>query len=134
MQLYCTVLYCTVLYCTVLYCIVQALVANSTNSYAEIASRLANDREFAYKIRVRLLEAVDGKAGLDGSRGGGGGGGDGQGEREEAGGREGDDGVEIDLDRLGDLLPAIRKRNRAKHNKFQSVNVMKITYYLIILL
>ena len=38
------------------------LVANDINDYFNKASRLAKDREYAYHIRVKLLEAVDGKA------------------------------------------------------------------------
>ena len=43
----------------------EQLVANSSNDYFNIASRLAKDREYAYHIRVKLLEAVDGKAVAD---------------------------------------------------------------------
>ena len=38
------------------------LVANDTNDYFNIASRLAKDREYAYHIRVKILESVDGRA------------------------------------------------------------------------
>lgn len=41
------------------------LVANSTNEYFRIASRLANDREHAYHIRVKLLEAMDKRVASD---------------------------------------------------------------------
>jgi len=37
----------------------EYFVANSTNGYFELASNLATNREFAYSLRVRLLEAVD---------------------------------------------------------------------------
>ncbi|KAJ1440150.1 hypothetical protein B484DRAFT_415662 [Ochromonadaceae sp. CCMP2298] len=59
-------------------------VANSTAQYFRLATQLAEDREAAYALRVRLLEAVDGNAG---GAGGGGGGGEG------GGGGGGGDGV-----------------------------------------
>ncbi len=40
------------------------LVANNTNDYFNIASRLAKDREYSYHIRVKILESIDGKAGM----------------------------------------------------------------------
>lgn len=41
------------------------LVANNTNDYFNIASRLAKDREYAYHIRVKILESVDGRAAVE---------------------------------------------------------------------
>jgi hypothetical protein len=35
------------------------LVANSTTAYVDIATKLAMDREFAYALRVKIVESIE---------------------------------------------------------------------------